>query len=213
TAGGGGFADFFRQFQQSGGPRTQRGRTRQPRRGRDIQHELTVPFATAVTGGKAQVSVLRGSGKTETITVTIPGGIEDGKKIRLRGQGEPGSQGRPAGDILLTIRVASHPRFQRRGKQLHVKVPVTLAEAALGAKIDVPTPKGTVALAVPPATSGGTKLRIKGHGIENKQGGPGDLIVEIQVVLPKQLDEESREMIRKIAEREPQPNPRTDLRW
>ena len=83
----------------------------------------------------------------------------------------------------------------------------------MGAKIDVPTPKGTVSLQVPAATSSGTKLRIKGHGVESKQGTLGDLIVEIQVVLPKKLDEESRRSIREIDQREPQPDPRTDLRW
>jgi DnaJ-class molecular chaperone len=209
----GGFAEFFRQSQRGAGPQASRGRPRQPRRGRDIEHEITVPFATSVTGGKAQLAVRRSSGKTETITVTIPAGIDDGKKIRLRAQGEPGSQNAPAGDILLTVRVAHHPHFQRRGKHLHLRVPVTLAEAALGAKIDVPTPKGMVSLQVPPATSSGAKLRIKGHGVEDKQSGPGDLIVEILIVLPRQFDEASRDMIRQIAERAHQPNPRTDLRW
>ncbi|MBN2216881.1 MAG: J domain-containing protein [Pirellulales bacterium] len=210
---GGGFAEFFRQFQQGAGPQTSRGRTRQPRRGRDIQHEITVPLTMAVTGGKAQLSVRRASGKTETITITIPAGIEDGKKIRLRGQGEPGSSGSPAGDILLTVRVATHPCFQQRGKHLHLKVPVTLAEAALGAKIDVPTPKGTVTLQIPPATSSGAKLRIKGHGVETRHEGAGDLIAEIQIMLPKQFDDESRRMIEQIAQRAGQPNPRTGLRW
>ncbi|HLA83361.1 MAG TPA: J domain-containing protein [Thermoguttaceae bacterium] len=213
AAGPGGFTEFFKQFQQGAGAPPPRGRCARPRRGRDIEHEITVPFTTAITGGKAQISVRRASGKTETITVTIPPGIEDGKRIRLRGQGEPGSEGQPAGDILLTIRVAPHPHFQRRGKHLHVKVPVTLAEAALGAKIDVPTPKGTVSLQVPPCTSSGTKLRVKGHGINGSQGGPGDLFVEIQVVLPKQFDDESRRMLEQIAQRHPQPNPRADLRW
>ncbi|NLE36717.1 MAG: J domain-containing protein, partial [Pirellulaceae bacterium] len=135
------------------------------------------------------------------------------KKIRLRGQGEPGSRGQAAGDILLTVRVAAHPQFQRRGKHLHLRVPVTLAEAVAGAKIDVPTPKGTVSLQVPPATSSGTKLRVTGHGVVNKQGPPGDLIVEIQVVLPKHFDEQTRRAIEEMAASQPQPNPRTDLRW
>jgi len=214
TAGpAGGFAEFFKQFQQGAGPQATRPRARQPRRGRDIEHEITVPFATSVTGGKAQLSVRRASGKTETITVTIPAGIEDGKKIRLRGQGEPGSSGATAGDILLTIRVAHHPCFQRRGKHLHLRVPVTLAEAALGATIDVPSPQGTVSLRVPPATSSGAKLRVKGHGIENRHESPGDLIVEVQIILPKQFDDASRQLIEKLVEQLPQPNPRTGLRW
>jgi DnaJ-class molecular chaperone len=210
----GGFSEFFRQFQQRpGGARAGASRARAPRRGRDIAHEITIPFATAVAGGKAQIAVERASGKTDSITLTIPAGIDDGRKIRLRGQGELGSRGESAGDIVLTVRVAPHPLFHREGKHLHLRVPVTLAEAALGARIDVPTPKGAVSLHVPPATSSGTKLRIKGHGVQTRQGPPGDLIVEIQVALPKNFDDESRRMIGEIAERQPQSNPRIDLRW
>jgi DnaJ-class molecular chaperone len=211
--GGGGFGDFFSQFRQAGAGGTRRPRERAARRGRNIEHELTIPFATSVTGGKAQVSVERGSGKTETITVTIPPGIEDGKKIRLRGQGEPGPRGSSAGDILLVIHVAPHEYFQRRGRHLHLKVPVTLAEAALGAKIDVPTPQGTVALRIPPGTSSGTKLRVKGRGVHAKDGTAGDLLAEIQIVLPKPLDDECRRMIETIAAHHPQEDPRAKLRW
>ena len=107
---------------------------------------LSTTFAsqiqTAVSGGEAVIAVQRLSGKVENITVKIPPGIDDGKKIRLRGQGEPGVEGGPAGDILITIHTESHPYFQRRGKRLDVRVPVTLAEAIRGAKIDVPTPTG-----------------------------------------------------------------------
>ena len=211
--GGGGFGDFFSQFRQAGAGGARRPRERASRRGGNIEHELTVPFATSVTGGKVQLSIERASGKTETITVTIPPGIEDGKKIRLRGQGEPGPRGATAGDILLVIHVAPHEHFQRRGKHLHLKVPVTLAEAALGAKIDVPTPKGTVSLRIPPGTSSGTKLRVKGHGVQSKDGAAGDLLAEIQIVLPKPLDDECRQMIEKIAAHHPQENPRAKLRW
>ena len=134
-------------------------------RGNDLKHELTVPFATAVLGGEAALTVQRQNGNVETIKVKIPAGIDDGKKIRLRGQGEPGEGDAPAGDILLTIHVSPHPYFRRTGNRLDVRVPVTLAEAALGAKIDVPTPQGTIALTVPPNTSSGKRLRIKGHGV------------------------------------------------
>jgi len=206
----GGFASFFNQFRQSAGAR--RGGMRS-RRGRDLEHELTVPLATAVSGGQAQISVRRESGKVETITVTIPPGIDDGKRIRLRGQGEMGHGGGKRGDLLLKIRVAPHDQFVRQGKNLLLKVPVTLAEAALGAKIDVPTPKGTVSVRVPPCTSSGTKLRVKGHGVASASGSPGDLLVEVQIVLPKTLDEESRQAMEKIAAAQPQPNPRSKLRW
>ncbi len=210
-APGGGFADMFGQ--SAGGPRAGgRKRARRPSRGADVQHELTIPFNMAVTGGEVEIGLKRRSGKSETISVKIPSGIEEGKKIRLRGQGEPAAQGGTPGDLLLTVRVSAHPCFRRQGNQLHVKLPVTLAEAALGAKVDVPTPKGTVSLRVPPGTSSGTKLRIKAHGVAPAKGPAGDLLAEIQVVLPDKLDEESREMIRKIAEKSPS-DPRTSVKW
>jgi DnaJ-class molecular chaperone len=203
----GGFADFFKQFSQGGGARPQTSR-----RGADIEHELAVPFSTAVNGGKAQVSVRRPDGKVEDISVTIPAGIEDGKKIRLRGQGEPGAAGAASGDILITVRVGPHPYFTRRGKRLDVVVPITLAEAAVGAKIDVPTPRGTVAVSVPPCTSSGKKLRIKGHGVAAKGEPPGDLFAEVQIVLPDSLNDSERQAIADIARRHSQ-NPRAELRW
>ncbi|MBN2023776.1 MAG: J domain-containing protein [Pirellulales bacterium] len=208
SSGGGGFAEFLNQFRSSTGSR--RGRSR---RGTDLEHELTIPFVTAVTGGKTQIALTRRGGKTETITVNIPPGIEDGKKIRLRGQGEPGAGSGKPGDLLLRIRVTPHEHFERRGKNLYLKAPITLAEAALGAKIDVPTPKGAVSVRVPPATSSGTKLRLKGHGVAARDGSAGDLLVEVQIVLPRQFDDESRQMLEKIAAAQPQPNPRAKLRW
>ena len=92
--------------------------------------------------------------------------------------------------MLITVHVAPHPWFTRKGNDLEVRVPVTLAEAALGAKVDVPTPKGTISLRVPAGTSSGKKLRIKGHGVPQRNGEPGDLYAEIQIVLPSPLDEE-----------------------
>ncbi|MCR4411403.1 MAG: HSP40/DnaJ peptide-binding protein, partial [Thermoguttaceae bacterium] len=145
------------------------------------------------------------------IAVKIPPGIEDGKRIRLRGQGER-TAGGAAGDLLLTVRVEPHPFFQRKGNNLIVRVPVTLAEAALGGRVDVPTPKGVVSLHVPPGTSSGQKLRVKGHGVAVKDGPPGDLLAEIQIVLPKQLDDAAREAIRQIDARHPF-DPRANLRW
>jgi DnaJ-class molecular chaperone len=205
---GGGFADLFRQFSRGRGPR----RESRAARGNDLKHELTVPFATAVLGGEAALTIRRGSGEVETIRVKIPTGIEDGKKIRLRGQGEPGVGESPAGDILLTIYVSPHPYFRRSGNRLDVRVPVTLAEAALGAKIDVPTPQGTIALTVPPNTSSGTKLRIKGHGIRPANQPAGDLFAEIQIVLPDKLTAEERRQLADISNRYPQ-SPRAELRW
>ena len=211
--GGGGFADMFKQFrpgasEAAGGPFAGAS----ARRGQDIAAEVTVPFNTAVTGGQVELSVQRRNGKTETIRVKIPAGIEDGKRIRLRGQGEAAPKRGTAGDILLAVHVAPHPYYSRRGPHLDVQVPVTLAEAALGAKIDVPTPKGTVQLTVPPATSSGAKLRLKGLGIQRGDEPPGDLFAEILIVLPKPLDAESQRLVKELDARQ-KLNPRQELRW
>jgi len=207
-AGAGGFADLFKQF--GGGARARR--RPQPQRGGDLKHELTVPFATGVLGGNAALSIQRHDGKLETIHLKIPVGIEDGKKIRLRGQGEPGSGDGPNGDILVMVRVSPHPYFRRTGKRLDVRVPVTLAEAVRGAKIDVPTPQGTITLSIPPGTSSGKRLRIKGHGVRPPNHPPGDLFAEIQIILPEELSDEERQQLADISSRHPQ-NPRAELRW
>jgi DnaJ-class molecular chaperone len=204
----GGFADLFKQFR-----RGRRGAAAPPpNRGGDLKHELTVPFATAVLGGEAAISIHRASGKLETIKLKIPAGIDDGKRIRLRGQGEPGQAGAPAGDILVTIRVSPHPIFRRTGTRLDVRVPITLAEAALGGKIDVPTPQGTIALTVPPGTSSGKRLRIKGHGVRARDGTQGDLFAEIQIVLPTELTDSERQQLADVSAAHAQ-NPRAELRW
>ena len=204
----GGFADLFKQFRRGAGAQ----RPTPPARGADLKHELAVPFATAVLGGEAALSVRRANGNVETIKLKIPAGIGDGKKIRLRGQGEPGEAGAPAGDILVTVRTSPHPYFRRTGTRLDVRVPVTLAEATLGAKVDVPTPNGTITLSVPPGTSSGTKLRVKGRGVQPKNAPAGDLFAEIQIVLPDHLSEQEREQLAAISSAHPQ-QPRAELRW
>jgi len=206
--GGGGFADLFRQFSRAGGART----TSRAARGNDLRHELTVPFHTAVLGGEAALTIRRQGGKVETLHVKIPAGIDEGKKIRLRGQGEPGMGGAPPGDVVLTIHVAPHPYFRRTGNRLDVRVPVTLAEAALGGKVDVPTPHGTITLTIPPNTSSGTRLRIKGHGVRPANQPPGDLFAEIQIVLPENLSTADRQLLADISNRYSQ-NPRAELQW
>lgn len=209
--GGGGFADLFKHFGQRG--RSSGGRrAAAATRGADLEHELTAPFATAVLGGEAQLAVQRGDGSVETIRVKIPAGIDDGKKIRLRGQGEPSPNGGPAGDIIIKVHVAPHPYFRRSGKRLDVTAPITLLEALRGAKIDLPTPHGTITLTVPPGSSGGTKLRVKGQGVKAGDGTPGDLFAELQIVLPKDLSPAEREALAQVVENHRE-NPRADLTW
>jgi DnaJ-class molecular chaperone len=207
AGGGSPFGEFFQQF--SGGQATGRRPGRRSHRGTDVHHELEIPFRTAVTGGEAQLLLRRPNGKEETISVKIPAGIDHGQTIRLRGQGADGA--RP-GDLLITIRVRPHPCFRRKGLDLEVSVPVTLEEAALGAKIDVPTPRGVVTVKIPARTSSGRRLRVKGQGIENRKGDQGDLYVEILIALPEHLDAESEELIRRLARRQSY-NPRSELRW
>jgi curved DNA-binding protein len=210
-AGPGGIADLFKQFSQRGRGGNQR-RATPAARGADLEHELTVPLASAVLGGEAQIAVRRADSTVETLHVKIPAGIDDGKKIRLRGQGEPGSRGGAAGDIIIKVNVAPHPHFRRTGKRLDVTVPITLAEALDGAKVDVPTPHGTITVTVPPGSSSGVKLRAKGFGVKAGDGPPGDLFAELQIVLPKDLTAEEREKIATIVGPRPA-NPRGDLTW
>ena len=195
-------------------PRAPRQRGASRRRGADIAHELEIPFNTSILGGEVQLNVQRPSGKPETLMVKIPAGIADGKKIRIRGHGEAAAGKGAPGDILITIHVAPHPYFTRKGSHLYVRLPLTLGEAADGAKIDVPTPTGAVTLTIPPGASTGTKFRIKGHGVAaaGGSGSPGDLFAEAQIVMPKKLDPADRQLLRQLDERYPQ-NPRRDLRW
>jgi DnaJ-class molecular chaperone len=208
-----GFGDLFGQFRRAAGKyRKAPGGGGGGQRSGDLVQEIQIPFATSITGGEVQLTVERPSGKTETLAVKIPPGIEDGKKIRIRGHGQPAPRGGAPGDILLTVRVLPHAYFHRRGNHLHVRVPVTLGEAVAGAKVDVPTPKEVVTLSIPPGTSSGAKLRVKGHGVAPKNGPPGDLLAEIQIVLPKQLSEADRKAIHEIDQHYSQ-NPRGDLHW
>jgi len=193
----GGFEDIFRHFSQGGqgggspfgghDPRA-RQQAQRPQRGADIDHELNTTFQTAIAGGEARIAMKRG-GEPETISVKIPAGIEDGKKIRLRGQGQASPNGGQPGDLLLRIHVSPHPFFQRNGRNLELKLPITLREAVQGGKVDVPTPKGTISLTVPPSSSSGKRLRVKGHGVAPESDSPGDLFVELQIVLPENAAE------------------------
>lgn len=188
-----------------GGPQGRRA----PARGADVSAEISVPFRLAALGGETSFQLQRGAG-SETITVRIPRGIEDGKKIRLRGQGEASPMGGERGSLILTIRVEPHPSFTRKGNDLTVRVPVTAAEAALGGKVDVPTPKGTITLTVPAGSNSGKRLRARGHGIEDASGTVGDLFVELVVTLPDGLTAEDKEALEALARRHPE-NPRAGL--
>ncbi len=144
----------------------------------------------------------RGTGgvtKARTLNVRIPPGVGDGQRIRLAGKGEPGERGGPAGDLYVMIKVRPDDLFGRTGEDLTLVVPVTFAEAALGADLRVPTLDGVVTVRVPPGTPGGRTLRVRGKGVRRRDGSTGDLLVTIDVQVPKQLSEQARKALEDFA--------------
>jgi DnaJ-class molecular chaperone len=212
---GGDLNDILKQFMGGGagaGASGGGGRRRrsQASKGSDLEATAEIPFNTAILGGSVDLHLNR-DGKMETVSVKIPPGVDSGKKIRLRGQGMPGANGAP-GDLLVTLQVLAHPHFKRHGDNLELKLPVTLAEAALGAKVDVPTPAGIVSLKIPSGCSSGKRLRVKGQGVKKSDGTSGDLFVELHIKLPDHMDAASEELIRKLDSLHPLA-PRAGLAW
>lgn len=211
AAGGTGNAGGFGGFGgRGGGHATAQA---QARRGSDVEQEIVIPFAVSIKGGKHTLSLTHESGRSETITVTIPPGIVSGQKIRLRGQGGTAPRGGPRGDLLVRVKVAPHPTFRRSGDNLTVVVPVTPAEAALGARIDVPTTEGEVTMTVPAGSSSGRTLRLKGMGVKKKTGTAGDLLVELKITLPSELSDDEKDLYQKLAARENGAALRKGLSW
>jgi DnaJ-class molecular chaperone len=180
------FGDFLRR-QFGGGGGTTSGRSRRaPTRGQDVAAELEIPLRMMIDGGDCEFRLNRGD-NVESIQVKIPAGISPGKKIRLRGQGTPAPKGKP-GDLILTIQLQTHPFIKVVGNNLEMKVPISLPEAIQGAKVDIQTPSGEVAITVPPMSSSGKRLRIKGQGLKSESGEVGDMIAELQIKLPERID-------------------------
>jgi molecular chaperone DnaJ len=162
----------------------------------------------------AACSVCGGEGRVETtdrIRVKIPAGVDDGSKVRIADKGNIGRQGGPAGDLIITIQVMAHKFFRRNGSNLEVTVPITFSEAALGAKVEVPTLEGQSLLKIPPGTFSGQKLRLKGKGVVNpKTKTSGDMIIDIRIVPPPTQDLKVRELLKELEKVAPY-SPRTEL--
>ncbi len=205
----GGFEDILRQMAGGRGGRT--GPAPLPAKGEDVEQEITVPFAVSVLGGTHQVQLRRFNGKVESIDVKVPAGIESMQKIRLRGQGYPHPAGGPPGDLKVVIKVAPHPKYTRNGLNLNITVPITVHEAAEGAKIDLATPHGKISLSVPPGSSSGKPLRLRGMGIRTKDSS-GDLIATLQIVVPKEVSPADLELLKKLSSAWTIPA-RVDLNW
>jgi len=183
------------------------GATPGPRRGPDVQARTTLSFREAVEGATVTLSTADG----QRVTTRIPAGVRDGQKIRLRGKGGTGDPQAPAGDLILTVSVEKHPVFGREGNDLTLDLPVTFAEAALGATVAVPTLTGeTVRVKVAPGTPSGRVLRLKGRGVK-RDAGSGDLLAKVQVVVPQRLTDPAREALEKLKADEADLDPRAEL--
>jgi molecular chaperone DnaJ len=202
---------FGQQGGYAGGPGQQGyggfGAPAGPHRGADLEARTTLSFRDAVEGSTVTLSTADGS----RITARIPVGVKDGQKIRLRGKGNPGDQGAPAGDLMLTVQVKPHAVFGRDGNNLTVDLPVTFAEAALGATVSVPTLSGDpVKVRIAPGTPNGRVLRVKGRGIASKPQA-GDLLAKVSVAVPQRLSDRAREAVEVLRAEEADADPRVDV--
>ncbi len=204
-----GFSDFFDTYfsAQQGQRRRRRGGRdpfeQQSRRGADREGEVHISLEEALTGVSRTVTLSHAVTGTDggrrveekSYTVKVPAGARDGMKIRLKGEGERGLMGGEAGDLLLTVRLAPHPRFTVHDSDVYARLPLTPWEAAFGAKVDFMTLDGDVLLTVPPGSTSGSKLRLKGKGLKRKDGERGSLTVELLVTIPTDLSDDEKALL------------------
>ncbi|AXI76511.1 DnaJ C-terminal domain-containing protein [Peterkaempfera bronchialis] len=166
--------------------------------GADQQAELPLTVEEAYRGGRHRVT-LRGPGRSGGYEVEVPPGTVDGQRIRLAGEGGRGSGRGPSGDLYLVVRIAPHPRYRLDGRNIHVPLPVTPWEAALGATVPLEAPGGTLKVHIPAGSSTGRRLRLRGQGMPNPHGAPGDLYAEVRVMVPPSLGPRERELFQELA--------------
>jgi molecular chaperone DnaJ len=211
--GGGGFqgADFSDLF--GGGSQdifgTIFGAGHGPRRGQDLAAATTISFRDSIYGTELDLKLAPQGGKANSVTTRIPGGINDGAKIKLKGRGGKGPAG--PGDLFVTVNVVKHPVFSRNESNLLMTLPVTFTEAALGADIKVPTLDGDeVTVRIAPGTPNGRTLRIKSRGVQTARG-TGDLLITIEIQVPQRVDGRAKEALEAFAKATEEFNPRADL--
>ena len=197
--GGGDISDLIGQMFGGRGGRSRNGVD--PRRGVDLEASLDLSFIDAVNGMTTSLRLSTDAEKSpREVNVRIPAGVDNGQRIRIKGRGEPGRSGGPAGDLLITCNVASHSLFGREGKNLTLQIPITFTEAVLGSNIEVPILDGAnVTLRLKPGTQSGSRHRVKGKGIDSG-GSAGDLIVTVEVVVPKDLTSKQQKLIEQLAD-------------
>ena len=204
--GGGGFEDVFANL--FGGQGGGFGGPRGPQRGADLTTSQTLDFIDGVKGTNIKLN-LRGSG--EPTTIKIPAGVQDGQKIKIAGKGQSSPNGGPAGDLIITVTVKPHPVFTRDGNNLRVTVPVTFAEAVLGATIQVPTLGGEpVKLKVAPGTPNGRVLRVKGRGVVTAKA-EGDLLATVEIAVPSHVSDKAKKALEEFDGFLPEEDPRAEL--
>jgi curved DNA-binding protein len=200
------FSDFFAElFGRMGGAGARHGHAGMRMQGEDHHAKVLLDLEDAFSGATRQISLrvpqTDAQGRvrlaTRTLNVKIPRGVRAGQVIRLAGQGAPGSGGAPAGDLLLEVQFKPHPRLRVEGRDLHLSLPVAPWEAALGAIVQVPLPQGSVKVRIPEGAQSGQHLRVRGHGIPGQP--PGDLLLEIQVVLPPATTPQARQLYETMA--------------
>jgi len=211
--GGGDFSEIFEQMfggARGGGARGRQGRPgpQSAPRGNDIQHPVTLEFHQAFHGTTLPLQINRG-GRLETIDIKIPPGVKDGSKIRLKGKGE--SAGGEAGDLYIVVTVRPHDYFRRNGLDILLDVPISVYEAVLGTKIEVPTMEGKVTVTIPPGTNSGAKLRIKGRGVKRGEE-TGDQYVVVKIIVPKNLDQDEMDIVHNLETKHPV-EARKDVKW
>ncbi len=181
-----------------GGRTARAGRGWGPVPGADQTAEIEISIEEAYHGARKTLS-LAGPDGTRNLQVTIPPGVTDGQRIRLAGQGGRGGDGARPGDLYLVVRIAPHRNYQLEGRDLHVEVRLAPWEAALGTSVAVPTPGGDAKVKIPPGTSCGRRLRLRGRGLPNPKGKPGDLLAEARIVVPAKPSEAERELYEQLA--------------
>ena len=200
---GGGLEGIFEQMRAGRGRKGAR-QSRRAGRGENIECSVRLSFDEAIQGASRDIVTTveqsDGGQRQERLTVKIPAGINNGDKVRLRGRGQPGLGGNN-GDLIVKIEVAPHRYWQRQGNDIYLEVPLTVSEAALGTRIDVPTLAGTTTVTVPAGSSSGRKLRLKEKGVKShKNGKVGDMFLTLKIVPPKEMDERSRQLLSDFAE-------------
>jgi curved DNA-binding protein len=174
------------------------GRGWGPIPGADQEAVIELTVEEAYRGTRRSVT-LEGGGERRTLEVTIPAGVTNGQRIRLAGQGGRGTEGARPGDLYLIVRIAPHPKYRVEGRDLYVDLPLAPWEAALGTTAAVDTPDGEAKVKVPAGTSSGRRLRLRGRGLPNPRGKPGDLFAEVRIVVPKELSAQERRLFEELA--------------